>query len=126
MKRFIISLVILGLVLGLSLYGTRFVTSTYEQIDDALTQGEELMDKGSYDKAKEHCSKAEKIFEKREPFLAAFVNHSILDEIGERVASVSPLADKESIPEFKSNCSEAKIALRHMRNDHVFILGNLF
>lgn len=126
MKRFIVSLVILGIVLGISLGGARFVTSTYEQIDQNLSKSLKFMDKGEYKEAKRLCAEAEKIYSKREHFLAAFVNHGILDEIGESVSSVAPLADKESIPEFKSSCSQAKTALRHMRNDHVFILGNLF
>lgn len=126
MKRLVISLVLLASVLAVSYYGISFVTSNYDKITKELSLGEESMQAGDYAVAKKHCEKAEQIYEDVEQYMAAFVNHSILDEIGTSIAAVAPLADKESVPEFYSQCEEAKIALKHLRNDHTFLIGNLF
>ncbi|MBQ1187172.1 MAG: DUF4363 family protein [Clostridia bacterium] len=126
MKRLIASAVILSLVLALCFFGVRYATNAYEIITDELSLGEEYMKKGEFGKAKKHCEKAEKLYTEREQFMAAFVNHGILDEIGQTIAGVAPLADKDTVPEFLSLCSEAKIALTHLRNDHIFLIGNLF
>lgn len=112
--------------MGVNFFGARYVTSTYENLDNLLSDSLKLMETGNCDKAKEQAEKAEKLFAKREPMLSAFVNHGILDDIGTDLASVAPLANEDSQPEFKSNCNAAKISLRHMRNDHIFMLGNLF
>lgn len=126
MKRLIISLILLGAVLGLSYYGIDFVGKNYEKISEELTLGEELMQAGDYEAAKQHCEKAEKLYESTEQYMAAFVNHSILDDIGARIAAVAPLAREDTVGEFLSHCEEAKIALKHLRNDHAFLIGNLF
>lgn len=126
MKRLLASAIILSLVLALCFFGVKFATNAYEKITEELTLGEEYMKKGEYEKAKTHCERAEKLYIEREQYMAAFVNHGILDEIGQTLAGVAPLANKDSVPEFLSLCSEAKIALTHLRNDHIFIIGNLF
>lgn len=126
MKRLMISLALLLGVLALSCYGTGYVTSTYEDIVRELSRGEELMQSGEYEAAREHCSRAEKIYEDNEQYLAAFLNHGLLDDIGVSLAAVPPLANEESLPEFFSRCKEAEISLRHIRNDNKFLIGNLF
>lgn len=126
MKRLIISFVLLAVVLAVSYYGINFVNSNYDKILGELDLGTEMMERGDFGSAKLHCEKAEEIFEKNEQYMAAFINHSLLDDIGVCIAAVAPLADKESVPEFFSQCEEAKISLRHIRNDHKFLIGNLF
>ncbi len=126
MKRLILSLALLGSVLFLCYFGVSFVNSTYEEITNQLDLGAEYAKNENFDAAKEHIKKAEKLYTSREQFMAAFVNHSILDEIGQTISGVAPLADKDSVPEFFSLMSEAKTALTHLRNDHIFLIGNLF
>lgn len=126
MKRLLVSVILLGAVLLLCAFGISFVTDGYEKITEELTQGEKCMQNGDFEAAKKHCEKAEKLYVEREQFMAAFVNHGILDEIGQTLSGVAPLADKDSIPEFFSLSAEAKTTLAHLRNDHIFIIGNLF
>ena len=116
----------MGSVLLMCYFGTKFVTDTYEKVTKELILGEEYVKKEEYDTAKLHIKKAEKLYTSREQFLAAFVNHGVLDEIGQAISGVAPLADKDSIPEFFSLLSEAKTAITHLRNDHIFMIGNLF
>lgn len=126
MKRLIASALLLSSILLLCGFGISFVTSGYEKITEQLTLGEECMEKGDFESAKKHCEKAEELYVKREQYMAAFVNHGILDDIGQALSEVAPLADKESIPEFFSAASQAKTALTHLRNDYIFMIGNLF
>lgn len=126
MKRLLVSAIILGAVLFVCFLGVRFATDSYEKITEQLTLGERCVENGEYAKGKAYCEQAEKLYTEREQLMAAFVNHGILDEIGQALAGVAPLADKDSVPEFLSLCSEAKVALTHIRNDHIFIIGNLF
>ena len=126
MKRLIAALLLFGGVLVICGVGIGFVTSNYEKITLELTEGERCMEAGDFENAKAHCERAEEIYMKSEQYMSAFVNHGILDEIGQALSGVAPLADKDSIPEFFSLCSEAKTALAHLRNDHIFLIGNLF
>lgn len=126
MKRLLFSAVLLGAVVLLCMFGTRFVTDKYEKITEEINLGEELANKGDYDAAKQHLLKAEEIYVSSEQYMAAFVNHNILDEIGQSLSAVAPLADKDSENEMLSALYEAKTALAHLRNDHIFLLGNLF
>ncbi len=126
MKRLVISLILLAVVLSVCYYGIGFVNSNYEKISQELERGTEMMEQGDFEAAKKHCEKAEEIYGENEQYMAAFINHSLLDDIGVCLAAVAPLADKESVPEFFSQCEEAKISLRHIRNDHKFLIGNLF
>lgn len=126
MKRLLASAIILSLVLALCFFGVRFAGDAYKKITEELTLGEKCIENNDYNGAKLHCERAEKLYTEREQYMAAFVNHGILDEIGQTLAGVAPLANKDSVPEFLSLCSEAKIALTHLRNDHIFIIGNLF
>lgn len=126
MKRLVLSLVLLGAVLLVCYYGVSFVTSTYKEITNQLDLGTEYAKNENFKAAREHIKKAEKLYTSREQFMAAFVNHGILDEIGQTISGVAPLANKDSLPEFFSLMSEAKTALAHLRNDHIFLIGNLF
>ena len=126
MKRLIVSVILLGAVLVVCWCGINFVMVGYEKITEELTLGEEYMEKGNFEEAKKHCEKAEKLYTDREQYMAAFINHGTLDEIGQALSAVAPLADKDSIPEFFSMSAEAKTALAHLRNDHIFMIGNLF
>lgn len=126
MKRLVISLVLLFVVLGVSYYGIGFVTSNYDKITKELSLGEESLAQGDYTAAKEHCQKAEKLYESSEQYMSAFVNHGILDDIGTRISAVAPLAGEDTVGEFLSHCKEAQVALKHLRNDHKFLIGNLF
>ena len=126
MKRLIASLALLGAVLFICWCGINYVTTGYEKITEELTLGEKYMEKGDFESAKKHCERAEKLYTDREQYMSAFVNHGILDEIGQALSAVAPLADKDSIPEFYSMSAEAKTALTHLRNDHIFMIGNLF
>ena len=126
MKRLIVSLLLLGTVLFICYSGMNFVNDTYDKVIDELILGEEYVKKEDYNTARQHIKKAEKLYASREQFLAAFVNHGILDEIGQAISGVAPLAEKDSLPEFFSSFDEAKTALKHLRNDHIFLIGNLF
>ena len=126
MKRLLVSGILLSSVLLLCAFGISFVTNGYEKITEELILGEKCMEKGDFEAAKKHCESAEKIYTDKEQYMAAFVNHGILDEIGQALSGVAPLADKDSIPEFFSLSAEAKTALAHLRNDHIFLIGNLF
>ena len=126
MKRLIVSVILLGAVLVVCWCGISFVTAGYEKITEELKLGEEYVKIGDFEEAKKHCEEAEKLYVSKEQYMAAFVNHGILDEIGQALSAVAPLADKDSMPEFFSMSAEAKTALAHLRNDHIFMIGNLF
>ena len=126
MKRLIASALLLGAVIALCFFGTSFVTDKYEKITEEINLGERYANEGDFERAKAHLLKAEKIYVESEQYMAAFVNHSLLDDIGQSIAAVAPLADKDSENEMLSALYEAKTALDHLRNDHIFLLGNLF
>ncbi len=126
MKRLIVSLVLFAAVLGVCVFGVRFVKQSYEKINSELICSEQCAKNGDFSGAAKAAKRAEEIYTKREQALAAFIKHDILDEVGVCLAAAAPLAEKESKQEFLSAVSQAKVALTHIRNDHKFLLGNLF
>ncbi len=126
MKRLIISLLCLGLVVAASFFGIRFVNSTYDRLTEMLEEVEKLTARENFEEAKKLCEKAEKLYVKREKWLSAFVNRGDLNEIGISISAVAPLASKESEAEFLSALSEAKTALKHLKNDQSPSPENLF
>ena len=126
MKRLVISLLLLAFVLGINFYGINYVTNRYEEIDGYLSLCISYIEKEDFANAKEQGEKAEKLYSKTELYMAAFVNHSILDDIGVKIAAVVPLINEKTVPECLSSCREAKVSLVHLRNDHKFLIGNLF
>lgn len=69
---------------------------------------------------------AETTYAKREKLLSAFVNRGVLNEIGISLASLSPMADSDSGPEFLSRLSEARISIEHLKNDQSPSTQSLF
>ena len=96
MKRLIVAAVLLGAVIFLCMFGTAFVKDKYEKITEEINLGEEYAAKGEFEVAKDHFLKAEKIYIDSEQYMAAFVNHSLLDDIGQTLSAVAPLSDKDS------------------------------
>lgn len=126
MKRLIVSLILFAAVIAICFLGVRYVRASYEKINSELIRSEQCAKREDFKGAKEAAVLAEEIYTKREQTLAAFIKHDILDEVGVCLAAVPPLAEKESREEFLSSLAEAKVALTHIRNDHKFLLGNLF
>lgn len=126
MKRLLVAAALLSAVIVICLFGTNFVRENHKKITEEINLGEEYAKEGNFEKAKEHLLKAEALYVKSEQYMAAFVNHATLDEIGQAISAVPPLADKDSENEMLSALSEARTALAHLRNDHIFLLGNLF
>lgn len=126
MKRLIAGVVLFGAVLLLCGFGVWFSLNNYEKITEDLNLGEEFAKQGEFDKAKECFLRAEEMYISKEQYMAAFVNHETLDEIGKALSAVAPLAEKDSENEMMAALYEAKTALTHLRNDHKFLIGNLF
>ena len=126
MKRLVAGAVLLAAVLLLCGFGVKYSANNYKKITEELNLGEEYAKQGDFERAKEHILKAEKIYVDCEQYMAAFVNHETLDEIGKALSAIAPLADKDSENEMMSALYEAKTALTHLRNDHKFLIGNLF
>lgn len=126
MKRFIVSVLLLSLVVAICMWGTNFVYKNYEKITEEINLGEELAEDGEFERAREHFIRAERLYVECEQYMAAFVNHGTLDDIGQALSAVAPLSDKDSENEMLSALYEAKTALDHLRNDHKFLIGNLF
>ena len=126
MKRFIVSVLLLSLVVAICMWGTSYVNKNYQKITEQINLGEELAEDGEFKRAKEHFIKAERLYVESEQYMAAFVNHGTLDDIGQALSAVAPLSDKDSENEMLSALCEAKTALDHLRNDHKFLIGNLF
>ena len=126
MKRLLISFAILILIGGVYFFGVGYINSNYEKITGELEKGEKYIQNGDIQNGKKHCAKAERMYTESEQYLSIFVNHGTLDDIGVTISAVFPLADKDSVPECLSHIAQAKVSLKHLYNDHAFIMKNLF
>ena len=77
-------------------------------------------------KAKEQLEKAEAEYSRQELKLSFFVNHSLVEELGEQLAELPALANSEGAEELLSNIDGAKIKILHIIRDNRLSLANIF
>ena len=126
MKRLLLASAFLAVVITVSIIGLNLLEKTYDEVSEALTQGKDCVAIGDYSAAENYCKKAEDAYVKAEKYLSAFVNHSTLDEIGAELAQVKPFTEKGEEAEFYSHCEATLVSLKHLKNDMIISVKNLF
>lgn len=126
MKRLLLASAFLAVVITVSIIGLNLLEKTYDEVSEALTQSKDCIAIGDYSSAESYCKKAEEKYIKAEKYLSAFVNHSTLDDIGTELAQIEPFTEKGEEAEFYSHCEAALVALKHLKNDMVISIKNMF
>ncbi len=126
MKRFIISLLLLGLVLLGCQLGVHYTLDTYTALEKTLSQASDALKIGDADAARHYCTEAEKFYVSREKLLTAFVVRDTVNDIGEILSSLPPLAERDTKEDFFSHVRQAETTISHLKNYQIPSLYNLF
>lgn len=119
MKRLIASFVIILILGGVCYLGNSITQKTYDQINETIENSLEYMVTGEEALAKSAALRAEELWIKSEKYLAAFINHQLLEEVGLKLSQLEPFANEDTKEEFFASVKSAKTALIHMRNGQI-------
>lgn len=119
MKRLIASFVIIIILGGACYVGVYATQKAYEEIYETIENSEKYMQNGEEAQAKSAALKAEELWIEKEKFLAVFINHELLDEVGLKLSQLEPLANEDTKEEFFASVKAAKTALIHMRSGQI-------
>lgn len=119
MKRLIASFVIIIILGGACYTGVCITQKSYEEIYETVENSEKYMQNGEEAQAKSAALKAEELWIEKEKFLAVFINHELLDEVGLKLSQLEPLANEDTKEEFFASVKAAKTALIHMRSGQI-------
>ncbi len=97
-----------------------------EKMSKMLDEATDFAENQEFDKAKEQLEKAEKEYSRQEWKLSFFVNHSLVEELGEQLAELPALANSEGSEELLSHIDGAKIKILHIIRDNRLSLANIF
>lgn len=97
-----------------------------ERMSKMLDQATAFAENQEFDKAKEQLEKAEAEYSRQELKLSFFVNHSLVEELGEQLAELPALANSEGAEELLSHIDGAKIKILHIIRDNRLSLANIF
>ena len=119
MKRLIASFVIILILGGVCYLGNSLTRKAYGEIYETIENSEKYMQNGEEALAKSAALKAEELWIEREKYLAAFINHELLDEVGLKLSQLEPFANIDTKEVFFASVKSAKTALIHMRNGQI-------
>ena len=126
MKRFLISFAFFALVMWGSIWGVGFTQRTYGNLEKTITQAEDALRIGDADAARHYCEEAEKYYVDREGLLTAFVSRDTVNDIGEILSALPPLATLHTGPEFFSHTGQARVTISHLKNYQIPRIYNIF
>jgi hypothetical protein len=126
MKRLLISLAILATVISVSFLGGYKIDTACDKITQNIEKAASACRSGDFSTGQKYSVQAEKSFRRNEAFFIGFINRENAEDTGVLLAGLAALAKKDSLPAFLSKCEEAKIGLKHIRNEYKIIPENLF
>ena len=111
MKRLIYALIILMFISVICLVGSILICQYCEESREELRFCAALSDEQDWEQAQMQTQELKSNFEKREPVMAIFVDHKLLDSINELLSTLPVYANKEKDADFEAVCAQIDIIL---------------
>ena len=105
MRRFVLGVVLLGLVLGGCLWITRMMKTAHGPISDKLEEAAQLAMKGDWEQGTALGREAQQLWQERRELTAAVVDHAPMDEIDGLFAQMDSFAAGGCTVEFAGLCA---------------------
>jgi len=102
------------------------IGSCGEKMSKILTDASNLAEHQEYDKAKAQLKKAEEEYARQEWMLCFFVNHTLVKELGEQLAELPALANREGAEELISHIDSTKVKILHIIKGNRLSFANIF
>ncbi len=126
MTRIITAAVLIVIVITGCTAGEIVVHSCSSNISGEIDKAKRLAEANNFAGAKNAAKAAEAAFTYCEGALAVFINHSLVEDLGEQIARLEMLATEETKAEFLSELSSARVMLVHIvRDNHPTLLNIL-
>ena len=121
MKRFVVSLIIMAIIIGLAWGGFFYTELLYKDLISSLNQAEEAFDKNDFALSKKLLQNAADAFKGKEGFLSIFLNHDMIENLEANLSSLKELSTKSSSAFFKSELLKTKIELEQLKDSQLHI-----
>lgn len=125
MKRVLISLAIILLLGGFSVYGTYVITTDGNALSDMLDTAISQAESGDMEAAHDTARAIEDSFVAVEKRLSYFIDHSIISQLGVDISQLYYLAEADDPSEFCAHCRSAKITVTHIIDSERPTLPNI-
>lgn len=122
MKRFYISLALVAVALGICVLGAVTVSKMVDEINNDLTVLQQYATGEYYPLAKKESKKLAEKWNKYQNYLIVFVNMNRIDELSEKVFSVSDYCTKESKDHLNATLSEIQFLILDIKDAEIFSL----
>ncbi len=126
MKRLIYALVILMFISIICLVGSILICQYCEKSREELRFCASLSQEENWDKAQRQTEKLKTDFEKKEPIMAFFVDHKLLDSITELMSSLPIYAKKEEDVQFEAACAEISVIFERIHSMQSIKIENFY
>ncbi len=117
MKRIFVAAVAFAVLLCVGIIGGTYFDRTCHELSDALDESIRLTNEENYSAAKTLLSNAEELWNKGQPILCLYQNHSYLYEVSSKLEGLYYLCSEEAKEEFLAGAIQAKAALDYVRSD---------
>lgn len=126
MKRLFYALIILMFISIICLVGSILICQYCEKSREELRFCSSLSEERNWDEAIIQTEKLKNDFEKREPVMAFFVDHKLLDSINELMGTLPIYAKKENDTEFEATCAEIGVIIDRIHGMQSIKIENFY
>ena len=126
MKRLFYALIILMFISIICLVGSILICQYCEKSREELRFFSSLSEEKNWDEAQTQTEKLKNDFEKREPVMAFFVDHKLLDSINELMGTLPIYAKKENDTEFEATCAEIGVIIDRIHSMQSIKIENFY
>ncbi len=126
MKRLIAAALLLVFIVAACLTGRFALKSCDQKITRLLSSAEDAADEKDFERCRKLLEEAEKQYVSKEWVLSFFVDHELVEQLGEQLAELPPLAAQESREELLSHLYATKTKFLHISRDSRFSVHNIF
>lgn len=125
MKRLIAAGILILMVAAVCVTGIFTINHHYYKIDGMLDDAISFYMDDDMEKVAEISSEIEKQWVIAERYISLFVNHSNVDEIGNSISRLEPLAITQDRQTYLAECKAIKVSLLHLREGEQLSLLNI-
>ncbi len=126
MTRLITAGILLAFIIGCCAISSVTITSYANNLTELLDDAESVANNGDMEGARALAQKAEAAYTNSEGIMFLFVYHSLVEDLGEELATLPNLATSETKDDFLSQLDLVRVIVTHLRRDNRPSLRSIF
>ena len=125
MKRLIAAAVLFIIICALCLADMKLSNHIYDTISEDIKKCNAAFQEEDYTAASEYAKELEQNWVEHEDVFSIFINHELIDSMGEAIAKLQPLARSRDVF-FLTECRMVQITLKHIKDDSTLSWHSIF